>query len=333
MRIAITKLILQTTALVSVMIPVAALAQQRAFDLPPQSATKSVPEFARQAGIQIVAPGKKLRGVNTSELKGTYDVRAALKKLIAGAGLQIVKDDGTTITLAQASAAPVTRSQAYQATALGSGNMLREQAGPAPAREEVAADDIIVTARRRDETSIAVPVVLTAETGAELTRRGINSLDSVAQLVPGLTLLDSGGSRQGGTISMRGVAGPDTNPLGDQAVSFNVDGVQVAKSSVRRLAVMDLQQVEVLKGPQALFFGKNSPGGIISMRTADPTSHFEAKASLGYEVNAHEWRGDGFISGPLTDTLGARLAFYGADMRGWVKNIVPADSILPPIDR
>ncbi len=201
------------------------------------------------------------------------------------------------------------------------------------AGSSAGADDIIVTARRRDETSIAVPVVLTAVTGAELQHRGINSLDSVAQLVPGLTLLESGGSRQGGTIAMRGVAGPDTNPFGDQAVSFNVDGVQVAKSSVRRLAVMDLQQVEVLKGPQALFFGKNSPGGIISMRTADPTAHLAAKASLGYEINAHEWRGDGFISGPLTDTLGARLAFYGSDMRGWVKNIVPPDSILPPLDR
>ncbi|MEJ7935420.1 TonB-dependent receptor [Sphingobium sp. AN558] len=205
--------------------------------------------------------------------------------------------------------------------------------GGTSARASVSSEDIIVTARRRDETSIAVPVVLTAVTGAELQRRGINSLDAVAQMVPGLILLESGGSRQGGTIAMRGVAGPDTNPLGDQAVSFNVDGVQVAKSSVRRLAVMDLQQVEVLKGPQALFFGKNSPGGIISMRSADPTSHFAAKASLGYEINAHEWRGDGYISGPLTDTLGARLAFYGADMRGWVKNIVPANSILPPIDR
>ncbi|MBB4640827.1 TonB-dependent receptor [Rhizorhapis suberifaciens] len=210
-----------------------------------------------------------------------------------------------------------------------------QQAVPIAKAEAVSkgSGDIIVTARRRDETSIAVPVVLTAVTGAELQQRGINNLDSIAQLVPSLTLLDSGGSRQGGTIAMRGVAGPDTNPLGDQAVSFNIDGVQVAKSSVRRLAVMDLQQVEVLKGPQALFFGKNSPGGIISMRTADPTSNFQAKGSVGYEINAREWRGDGFISSPLTDTLGARLAFYGSDMRGWVKKIVPADSILPPIDR
>ena len=202
--------------------------------------------------------------------------------------------------------------------------------GSVAARNAVDSMDIIVTARRRDETSIAVPVVLTAVTGAELTRRGVNSADSLAQLVPGLASSAHAGSVQGGTIVLRGVAGPISNPLGDQAVSFNIDNVQIAKSSVRRLGFMDIQQVEVLKGPQALFFGKNSPGGIISLRTADPTPHFAAKASLGYEFNAHEWRGEGFVSGPLTDTLGARLAFYGSDMRGWVKNIVPSDSPLPP---
>lgn len=193
--------------------------------------------------------------------------------------------------------------------------------------------DIVVTARKRDETSIAVPVVLTAVSGAELERRAINNADSLARLVPGLTISEGGGTVQGGTIALRGVAGPDTNPLGDQAVSFNIDGVQVAKASVRRLGFMDVEQVEVLKGPQALFFGKNSPGGIISFRTADPTPQFAAKASLGYEFNAHEWRGEGFVAGPLTDTLGARLAFYGSDMRGWVKSLVPEDSLLPPVHR
>ena len=206
----------------------------------------------------------------------------------------------------------------------------QESAG---ARSSVSAEDIIVTARRRDETSIAVPVVLTAVTGEELGRRGINSLDAIGQIVPGLTIFGSGGSRQGGSIALRGVAGPETNALGDQAVSFNIDSVQVAKATVRRLAFMDLQQIEVLKGPQSLFFGKNSPGGIISLRTADPTPQLAAKASLGYELNAHEWRGEGFVAGPLTDTLGARLAFFGSDMRGWVKSIAPENGILPPFHR
>ncbi|MBZ9649894.1 TonB-dependent receptor [Sphingobium sp. 3R8] len=191
----------------------------------------------------------------------------------------------------------------------------------APVATTRGEDDIIVTARKREENAIAVPVVITAVSGGELNRRGISNLDGIARLVPSLNIAEGGGTVQGGTITLRGIAGPDTNPLGDQAVSFNIDSVQVAKASVRRLGNFDIAQVEVLKGPQTLFFGKNSPGGVISMRTADPTASLSAKLSVGYEVNAHEWRTEGYIAGPVTDTLGARIAFYTSDMRGWVKNL------------
>src|SRR5690606_17528817 len=111
---------------------------------------------------------------------------------------------------------------------------------------------------------IEVPVVVTAVGGEMLRAQGITNVDGIARMVPQLLIANQGGSVQGGNISIRGVSGPDSNPFGDQAVSFNVDGVQVAKATVRRMADIDIAQVEVLKGPQALFFGKNSPAGIIS---------------------------------------------------------------------
>lgn len=188
------------------------------------------------------------------------------------------------------------------------------------AQEAGADGDIIVTARKRDETSLQVPVVLTAVSGAELERRAIVSLDTLARIVPQLQIGASGGSVQGGHVGIRGISGSEANPLADQAVSFNIDGVQVARSTVRRMSEMDIGQVEVLKGPQALFFGKNSPAGIISIRSADPTEQFQAKAKLGYETYAREWRGEGFVSGPITDTLGARLALFGTTQQGWFKN-------------
>jgi len=190
--------------------------------------------------------------------------------------------------------------------------------------------DIIVTARKRSETSIAVPVVITAVGGAELERRGVNSLDGLARLVPALIIGDASGSLQGGNVAIRGIGGADNNPLGDQAVSFNIDGVQIARSTVRRMSEMDIAQVEVLKGPQALFFGKNSPGGIISVRSADPTDTFAAKLSTGYEFNANEWRTDGFISAPITDSLGVRLAASTSQMDGWLTRLVPDGSPYAP---
>ncbi len=190
--------------------------------------------------------------------------------------------------------------------------------------------EIIVTARKRDERLIEVPVAITAVTSTELSRSAINGVDALARKIPGLVVGEGGGTVQGGSIALRGISAADANPLGDQAVSFNIDGVQVARSSIRRMGDFDVAGVEVLKGPQALFYGKNSPGGIISTRTADPTDRFEAGGKLGYEFNAEEIRGEGYISGPLTDSLGARLAFYGSSMKGWVKNLVPQSDPFAP---
>lgn len=197
-------------------------------------------------------------------------------------------------------------------------------------RDEVAEGDIIVTARKRAESLIEVPVVITAVGGAELKSRAINNLDGIARIVPQLIIAPQGGSVQGGNISIRGIAGPDSNPFGDQAVSFNIDGVQVAKASVRRMSDIDIAQVEVLKGPQALFFGKNSPAGIVSIRTADPTPTWEGQMQLGYEFNAHEVRAEGYVSGPVSDTLGIRLAGGMSRMRGYLDEITPESAYLSP---
>ena len=207
---------------------------------------------------------------------------------------------------------------------------------PMSARAQSAApsnsiQELIVTARKRDETALSAPVVITAVSGATLQRRGVNSIDGLARLVPQLVMGDgSGGAQQGGVMVLRGISGSDSNPFGDQALSFNIDGVQVAHASVRRMGQMDISQVEILKGPQALYFGKNSPAGIISIRTNDPTSQLAGYVSGAYEAVAHEWRGEGYVSGPLAENLGARLSVFGADMRGWNKVGIPDGLITSP---
>lgn len=216
------------------------------------------------------------------------------------------------------------------AAAIFSGNMMgATTVAHTQATDGAGPTDIIVTARKRSETDMSVPVAIAAVGREELERRAIVNLDALSNSVPALRIGPAPGSVQGGTITLRGIGASADNPLADQSVSINIDGAQIARSTVQRMAQMDMAQIEVLKGPQALFFGKNSPGGIISIRTADPTPHFEARAQLGYEVNAHEWRGEAYASGPLTDTLGIRVAAYGSTMRGWVSNLAPAST--PPV--
>jgi iron complex outermembrane recepter protein len=193
--------------------------------------------------------------------------------------------------------------------------------------DEAAQGEIVVTARRKDETLIAVPVVVSAVSGVTLENRGVTNLDGLSRIVPQLMIGPQGGSVQGGNIALRGIAGPDSNPFGDQAVSFTIDGVQVAKASVRRMSDFDVSQVEVLKGPQALFYGKNSMGGIVNIRTNDPGDKFEAGGKIGYETEAREIRGEGYISVPLGEGLGFRLAGQYSDMKGYLKDETPRNSI------
>jgi iron complex outermembrane receptor protein len=158
--------------------------------------------------------------------------------------------------------------------------------------------------------------------GEALERRGVTAIDTIARLVPGLVLGSAGTGLQG-TAVLRGIGGTETNDLGDNPVSYNLDGVQISRGSVRRLGTFDVGQVEVLRGPQPLFFGKNSPAGIISIRTADPTETFAGKLRSYYEFNARQAYIEGFVAGPVSDTLGVRLAAYGTKQRGWVNFTVP----------
>lgn len=207
---------------------------------------------------------------------------------------------------------------------------------PAVAQERFASgsslEEIVVTARKRDETLQSVPVVIAAIGREELSRRSIVSLEGIARTVPQLIIGAASGSVQGGAIALRGVSAGDSNPFGDQAVAFNVDSVQVARSSLRRMSELDMSQVEVLKGPQALYFGKNSPGGIVVIHSADPTSELSAKASAGYGLYGSEARVDGYVSGPLTDTLGARVAVFGSALDGWTDNIATPSAVYGPAE-
>lgn len=195
-------------------------------------------------------------------------------------------------------------------------------AAPAAAEAGSEADgDIVVTARRREETSIAIPVAVTALDQRMIERQNITSLADIAKLVPGLKVGEVSGG-VGGTIVLRGVGTTaGSNASFEQTVSTNIDGVQLSRGNALRLGQIDMQTIEILKGPQALFFGKNSPAGVISIRSADPGDSLEILGRVAYEVNAQEIRGDLVVSTPLTDTLGVRLALSTSSMDGFRKNL------------
>ena len=183
----------------------------------------------------------------------------------------------------------------------------------------VSATDIIVTARKRQESILKVPVVMTAVSDKALDVVQATDLTDLPKLVPGLRI-GGGILSVGAQVTIRGVGTSSNDPGIDQSVSLNIDGLSLGQGLAFTSGMFDLAQIEVLKGPQALFYGKSSPGGVISMRTADPTDRLEIMARAGYEFEGREGRGELVVSGPLTDTLKARFAGMYAAGDGYFRN-------------
>ncbi|WP_230293106.1 TonB-dependent receptor [Croceicoccus sp. Ery5] len=207
---------------------------------------------------------------------------------------------------------------------------------PATAAPEPAAassNEIIVTARKRAETLQNVPVVAQAFQQESLEQYGTDSIAALTTRVPDLQA-GTGVNATGTQISLRGVGTTALNATIDQSVSLNIDGLPLTQGLAYSIALFDLGQLEVLKGPQSLFYGKNSPGGVISMRSADPTDEFELVARAGYEFEGEEKVGELIVSGPITDSLGFRLAGRYSSMNGYFKNVaevLPDLGTLPPL--
>lgn len=181
------------------------------------------------------------------------------------------------------------------------------------------ASDIIVTARKKQESVLKVPVVENVLTQEAIERFQINSLQDITTKIPGLV---SGNAilAIGEQMSLRGVGTTALDQGVDQSVSLSIDGLQLTHGLAFRASSFDLAQVEVLKGPQALYFGKNSTAGVISFRSADPGSELEMKAAVSYEFESREKRGEVILSSPLTDTLGMRFAGLYSTSDGIFRN-------------
>ena len=213
-------------------------------------------------------------------------------------------------------------------------------ADPAFAQDaEQASDDggeIIVTARKREETLQSVPVIATVLGGEQLERLRVTDLKGVASLTPGLVFAESF-LASGTQVSLRGVGTMAIDPGVDQSVSLNIDGMQFTQGLAFVSGMFDVGQVEVLKGPQALFFGKSSVGGVISLRSADPTSKVEGIGRASYDFEARERQFDLILSGPVTDTLKLRFAGRFSNSDGFFYNRATAQpgtgAQAPPTDR
>lgn len=181
-----------------------------------------------------------------------------------------------------------------------------------------AIEEIVVTARMVEETLQEVPVAVTTIGEDALDAFRIDEATDLTSRVPALNV-SVGGSGAGAQITLRGVGSSFISNAFDSAVALNYDGISVSTQRLLQSAFFDVEQIDVLKGPQSLFFGKAASAGVLSLRSANPTDEWEYGFKTSYEREEEGTTFGGFISGPLSDTLGVRVAAEYQDVDNWVE--------------
>lgn len=188
-------------------------------------------------------------------------------------------------------------------------------------------EEVLVTAQKRSQSLGDVPVSVTALSGDRLADAGIENMSDLSEYAPNFKLVDAGFIPN---IYMRGV-GSGSNQGFELSVGVFADGVHLGRPHQTRSAFMDLERVEVLRGPQSILFGKNAIAGALSLISAKPGEEFEFDISglTGHSDDRHEVSAAASI--PLAEGLGVRLAGRVREEQGYMYNEV-LDRDEPAVD-
>ncbi len=195
------------------------------------------------------------------------------------------------------------------------------------AQDTVALEEVIVTAQRREQNLQDVPVSVTAFTGATVEKTNIRGATDYLALTPNVSFTEDGqaGSRGLG-IAVRGVnnlvSGENAfvNSIGIYLDEFSIASIP---SQVANPFLPDMERLEILRGPQGTYFGRNSVGGALNLTTKNPTEEFGAKIIVGaedYDNAGEQFAVTGIISGAPSDNFRARAVLYYEDSSGLVEN-------------
>lgn len=195
-----------------------------------------------------------------------------------------------------------------------------EQASDAPG----GIQEIIVTAQKRSERINDVPMSITAATGEKLQTQGVTAPADLVRVVPGFQYSENFYNTP--VFTIRGIGFSDNSAAARPTVSAYVDEVPLPFSILTQGVALDLERVEVLKGPQGTLFGSNSTGGALNFIAAKPTDHFTYGGDFTIG-RFSQGSASGFVSGPLSDTLSVRVSAQQQFGDGWQKSTTRDDTL------
>ncbi|MBB3104933.1 TonB-dependent receptor, partial [Azomonas macrocytogenes] len=185
---------------------------------------------------------------------------------------------------------------------------------------------VTVTATRREESLQQVPVAVSVIDGEQLERDNRNNVSSIVQQVPSLNFR-TGASNKDTTLFIRGVGTISTSPGIEPTVATVIDGVVFGRAGQSTLDLLDLERIEVLRGPQGTLFGKNASAGVLNIVTRSAPEEFRGYVDYSHFGNGNENRYRFGVGGRLTDTLKGSISGLFGKYDGNVKNVRNGDDV------
>ena len=301
----------------------APLAQETrfSFDIPAQEASSALIAFGEQANITVLLKDD-VRNTKISGIVGSFTIEEAIQGILKHTNLVYrIHDDSIIVSLGdeeeilngiqdnelQRDKKTITSSSLFAALAaalFSTSTPVAVTGQPADNEVSPVLEEVVVTARRREERLLDVPDAITVFGAQEIENSGIENVFDFAALTPNLTWTP--GFRPGANfITVRGIA---TAQEGEPPITFIVDGVQAAELDFLNTDLVDIESIQVLKGPQGALYGRGSIGGAILINTKRPTNDVEGGFEFAYG-NGDTFRGKGVVSGAIVeDKLFFRLS-------------------------
>ncbi len=295
-----------SVAIYAVAVAAPAMAQTKSFDVPAQSAATGIPALATQADVQILVSEEAVRGKTIRAIKGSMTVDQAIRRVAVDAGLRIVSSDGRTWALAPANA----------------GNA----ATPAAADDGYRGEEIIVTAQKRVESAQDVPIAISAFSEKMLEEQKIEGGFDLLKAIPNVTFSKSNFTSY--NFSIRGVGTKAVSATTDPGVAVAFNNSTLIHNRLFEQEYLDVERVEVLRGPQGTLYGRNATSGVINIISRRPKLGVFEGSIKGEVGNFDTRRMSATLNVPLVDDVlavrlaGSMTARDGFDYNSTTKNRV-----------
>ena len=305
-------------------------------------ASATIDAISQKSNTPVVFSFDKAKNIKANQLDGQYSLIQALDTALLDTGLQAQLTEQGVIVIFHTELENDPRednvnlrkpkelllSTASAAAVALTPNIATAQDTPADqAQSGFVIDEIIVTARRKTENVQNTPIAITAVTGQALEQRGFQDVSQIAKIAPNV-VFDGAAPVSGNTaapsVFIRGVGQLDFTVNNDPGVGIYVDDVYVSRSVGGVIDLLDLERVEVLRGPQGTLFGRNTIGGAIQLISKKPTGEFggHAEVLVGSDDRV---KLNGSINLPLGETLAAKASGTYHNRDGYVTNGIGQD--------